>query len=242
MNIKRIAKTVPCHPRRMRTESSEVRAMAVIASKLQRKDEAENFSIQAKELSNRINEILWDEESGFYYDRNEATGETTMVKSISGFAPLWSKVASEEQAKVLVENHLKNPMEFRTQYPVPTYAVDEIDYYQGSKTGECNWRGSSWVPTNYIMVHGLRTYGYDSIASEIAYKTFDMVLNKNRTNREFFNAETGEGYGLNSFFGWSSLAYYLPLEIENDYNPTLIGKQFEIRKLSKQLDIHPNSF
>jgi putative isomerase len=216
----------------------ELKAMAIIASKLDMQGDAEKFSKQAQKLTRRINEILWDETTGFYYDRNEETGEITKVKSISGFSPLWSEVASKEQARILVNNHLKNPEEFWTEYPVPTYALTEEDYYQGSKTGECNWRGSSWVPTNYMIVHGLRSYGYDSVAEEIAYTTFDMVLNKNENTREFFNAETGEGYGLNPFYGWSSIAYYLPLEIENDYNPTLLDFDLEIMNLSKQIGIY----
>ncbi|MFO7744309.1 MAG: trehalase family glycosidase [Psychroflexus sp.] len=214
----------------------ELEAMAVIASQLQKPDEAIHFSKQATTLSNKINEILWDEATGFYYDRNEETGEMSTVKSISGFAPLWSKVASKEQASILVKEHLTNPKEFWTNYPVPTYAIDEDDYYQGSKSGECNWRGSSWVPTNHMMVHGLKSYSYDSLANVIAYKTFDMVLNKNETTREFFNAETGEGYGLKPFYGWSTLAYFMPLEVELDYNPTLIDEDLKILKLGDAID------
>lgn len=214
----------------------ELEAMAVIAQKLGKPDESEKYSKQARELSNRINEVLWDEVSGFYYDRNEETGKLTMVKSVSGFAPLWANVANKERASTLVMEHLTNPKEFWAKYPVPTYAMNEADYYQGSKRGECNWRGSSWVPTNHMIVHGLTGYGYDSLAKVIAYRTFDMVLNQNETTREFFNAKTGEGYGLNPFFGWSTLGYFMPLEIENDYNPTLLDSGLKIIELSKQLE------
>ena len=214
----------------------ELEAMAVIAAQLQKSDDAKKFRKQAKVLTSRINEILWDEAAGFYYDRNEDTGETTKVKSISGFAPLWSKVASKKQANILVMQHLTNPKEFWTKYPVPTYAINEADYYQGSKTGECNWRGSSWIPTNHMMIHGLNSYGYNELARDIAYKSFDMVLNKNETTREFFNAETGEGYGLKPFYGWSTLAYFMPLEVELNYNPTLIDKDYKILKLSNLID------
>jgi neutral trehalase len=215
----------------------ELEAMAVISTKLQKHDDADMFSKEAVALKGKINEILWDETTGFYYDRNEETGVKTKVKSISGFTPLWSKVASEKQANILVNNYLTNPNEFWTKYPIPTYSINENDYYQGSKTGECNWRGSSWVPTNYMLVHGLRAYGYDSIAKDIAYRTFDMVLNKNETTREFFNAETGEGYGLKPFYGWSTLAYYMPLEVEHDYDPTELDANLELKTLSDEIAI-----
>ena len=220
----------------------ELEAMAVIAKQLHKTDDAEKYSKQAKELSSKINEVLWDDATGFYYDRNEETGEITQVKSLSGFAPLWCKVASKKKASILVKEHLTNPQEFWTEYPVPSYAIDEGDFYPGTRAGECNWRGSCWVPTNYMMVHGLISYGYDDLAETIAYKTFDMVLNKNKTTREFFNARTGEGYGLNPFFGWSTLAYYMPLEIENNYDPTLLDIDLEILELSNQLDLIGNRF
>lgn len=200
----------------------ELRAMAYIAEQLGRKEDAQDFMTRAQRLTNRINEILWDSEKGFYFDRNEESGKLTEKLSVSGFIPLFAKVASKTQAEILVEHHLINQNEFWTEYPIPTYAIGEPDYYQGSINGECNWRGSAWVPTNYMVTHGLRAYGYDSLASVIAHKTYDMCLNKNETTREFYNAVTGEGYGLDPFYGWSSLGYFLPTELDIGYSPTSI--------------------
>ena len=44
-----------------------------------------------------------------------------------------------------------------------------------------------------------------------------MVL-ENNTIRKFYDAETGQGYGIVPFFGWSSLTYFLPLELELQYD------------------------
>ena len=75
-----------------------------------------------------------------------------------------------------------------------------------------------------MICHGLMDYGYKSLAKEIALKTYNMVLG-NKNTREFFNAETGEGLGMNPFFGWSSLAYILPLELDLNYNPTKLTEE-----------------
>lgn len=72
-----------------------------------------------------------------------------------------------------------------------------------------------------MIFHGLMDYGYTDIAKELAYKTFDMVLSEDET-REYYNGETGTGEGLNPFWGWSSLAYVMPLEYEMEYNPSAI--------------------
>jgi putative isomerase len=75
------------------------------------------------------------------------------------------------------------------------------------------------VPTNYMLFHGLLKQGYREVAEDLAYKTFWMVLNEEAT-REYYNAETGCGQGLNPFWGWSTLGYLMPLEYELGYDPT----------------------
>ncbi|NIJ45918.1 hypothetical protein FHR24_002389 [Wenyingzhuangia heitensis] len=198
----------------------ELEAIAIIADEIGKTKEAKAYRLHAGKLKKMINKYLWDDSTGFYYDRNEENGETTFVKSVSGFTPIWAGIASKNQVKRMVEEHLKNPKEFWTTYPIPSYALTEPDYrqnYQGQKG--CNWKGSTWIPTNYMICHGLLDYGYTSLAKQIALKTYNMVLG-NKATREFFNAETGEGLGMNPFFGWSSLAYILPLELELNYNPT----------------------
>ena len=62
-------------------------------------------------------------------------------------------------------------------------------------------------------------YGYKDVARELAEKTFDMVLSES-TTREYYNGETGAGQGLNPFWGWSTLAYMMPVEYQLGYDPT----------------------
>ena len=142
------------------------------------------------------------------------------LKSIAGFMPLWAGIATPERAKRLVEEHLTNPKEFWLQYPIATYAATEPDFYEGRKKNECNWQGPCWVPTNYMVMHGLLRYGYKDVARDLAYRTLEMALDKNSTTREFYDSDTGKGNGMNPFWGWSSLAYVMALEVELNYNPT----------------------
>ncbi len=64
-----------------------------------------------------------------------------------------------------------------------------------------------------MIFHGLIRYGFDQAAQELA-------LDLNPVTREYYNSETGQGYGMNPFWGWSSLAYLMPLEYELHYDPT----------------------
>lgn len=211
----------------------ECQAMAILAGMLEKEEDARHYHEKSVTLKALINKYLWDEESGFYYDRNEHDGTLNFVKGISGFTPLWSGVASQQQADRLVKEHLINKQEFWTPYPVSTYAQTVPDYSVGVEEKECNWKGNVWIPTNYMIFHGLQKYGYDRVAKEIASKTLELVLNQNEVTREFYNAETGKGLGLNPFWGWSVLAYVMPLEFELQYDPTSLENE-EILPIIKQ--------
>jgi putative isomerase len=197
----------------------ELRTMAIIAGELGKTDDKAEFEEHAEELTELINTVFWDEEDGFYYDRHEREGHLMKVKSIAGFIPLWLGIVPKERAERLVKEHLLNPDEFKTKFPIPCYSQSEPDYYQQRKGVECNWRGTAWVPTNYMVCHGLRTQGYEDLAQELAQNTFNMVMAED-TTREYYNAENGCGQGLYPFWGWSILAYFMPLEFEMNYDPT----------------------
>ncbi len=198
----------------------DLRAMAFIAGKLGHALDVAHFNKMADSLADSVNATLWDEKDGFYYDRNEKTGEPIRIKSIAGLLPLWAGLATPERARRLVLEHLTNEKEFWLKYPVATYAATEPDFYQGTKRGECNWQGTAWIPTNYMVMHGLLRYGFKDVARDLAYRTFRMALNENPTTREYYNSDTGSGNGQDPFWGWSSLAYVMPLEVELGYLPT----------------------
>lgn len=197
----------------------ELKTLAVIAEKLGFYDDKLAFIEHAEKLENLINEVFWDETAGFYFDRNERTDKPVRIKTIAGFTPLWAGIAPPDRAKRLIEEHLMNKDEFWLNYPVATWAKDEPGYYQDRVGIEANWRGPCWANTNYMIMHGLINYGYTEYAEELAYRSMNMALAEPDT-REFYNSETGSGMGLNPFWGWSTLLYFMPLEFELGYDPT----------------------
>src|SRR5208283_3690729 len=58
----------------------ELRAMAVIATKLGNKADATAFNQHGNEVVKLINAVFWDETQGMYFDRNEKTGQRVTVK------------------------------------------------------------------------------------------------------------------------------------------------------------------
>jgi hypothetical protein len=199
----------------------ELQAMALLAEALDKGDDRDRYIAQAQALTALLQRTFWHDADGFYYDRDERKAALVKVKSVAGFVPLWLDAVVPEAARRLVNEHLCNPDEFWLQYPISTYARTEPDYYQARTGDECNWRGTTWIPTNYMVFHGLLKHGYTEIAEDLAYKTFEMVLRETST-REYYNAETGVGQGLNPFWGWSALAYVMPLEFEMRHDPTAL--------------------
>jgi putative isomerase len=189
------------------------------------------YRSKADELAERIRRKMWDEQDGFFYDHNArykqglkstAAGwaaalnaenhELIRVKSVAAFAVLWAGVASKEQAERMVLDHLFNSQEFWTASPVPALSRSERWYSQDFMPADlgCNWRANTWIPTNYMIYHGLRNYGYRDLAALVAHKTVELV--QKAGNREYYNSETGGGCGLDPFWGWSLLAHFLPYE------------------------------
>ena len=57
------------------------------------------------------------------------------------------------------------------------------------------------------------------MALKIAKSSWDL-LTRHKTPREWYNSDTGEGYGHDPFWGFSGLAAFMPLEIELGNDPT----------------------
>lgn len=200
----------------------ELKAMALISQKLGFDKESNDYNLKARLLAVKINTVFWDEKDQFYFDRDEKTDQLVKVKSVAGFIPLYIGIVSKARAESIIKKHLINSDEFWTNYPIASYSKTEPDYSQTVHDYGCNWRGTTWIPTNYMVFHGLIDYGYYDIAKELAIKTFELAYRKNEATREYYNGETGGGLGLNPFWGWSTLAYFMPFELELNYDPTKI--------------------
>jgi neutral trehalase len=213
----------------------ELRAMSVIAGHLNLKSDSASFDAHADHVIGLINTVLWDEAGGMYFDRNEKTGKRVYVKSATNFMPLFAGAALPGRAKRMIHEHLLNRDEFWLNYPVASYAKTEPDYYQGSHR-ECNWRGPTWAPTNYMIFQGLRRYGHQADARELATRLFTMALLKNPVLREYYNAETGDGLGQTRFWGFTALYYGMLLESILGYDASSLSKP-SIPIMEKELNI-----
>jgi putative isomerase len=57
------------------------------------------------------------------------------------------------------------------------------------------------------------------MAKELALRTQQLAPGANRVTREFYDSGAGRGNGMDPFWGWSSLAYVVPIDFVRHYNP-----------------------
>ncbi|MCK4360153.1 MAG: hypothetical protein KAV70_00290 [Bacteroidales bacterium] len=200
---------------------SEAKALSEMARELGYKNESEIWKEKANKRTELINSILWDNETGFYYnvDKNDQNftfknNNDLKIKEIIGFLPLWAGVASEEQADELVKC-MTNPEEFWRKYGIPTLSAKD-DYY--NPIGY--WNGPVWVQWQYLLFRGLLDYGYKKQAKELAEKVLSNVtyhLKNDHVFWEFYSADDLQA-GWNKTYIWTGIVARMLIDIEEDVN------------------------
>ncbi len=165
--------------------ASEYRAMKSLSQVLGKKDKQMHYDRLYREIRQKINELLYDEADGRYYDRELATGELKKVSAATSFLPLFAGVCDEAQAKRLVED-LQNPETFGTAFGVPSVSKQDATY------GSDMWRGPVWINFNYLIIQGLREYGYTELAQRLQENTLQQIeywYHKDGAIFEFYDSE-----------------------------------------------------
>ncbi|MDE2720362.1 trehalase family glycosidase [Candidatus Palauibacter polyketidifaciens] len=161
--------------------------------------EAARLDDERRRIVAAMNRVLWSDAAGLYLD--ELPGSHSTRVAASNFLPLIAGVPSARQARRMVDV-LRDPARFRGEWVLPTISRDDPAF-----DDQQYWRGSIWPPMNYLVLQGLRRYGFDEFASELAWKGALMFLaDRRRTGfcRENFDARSGRGRGRR-FQSWGPL-------------------------------------
>lgn len=188
--------------------------LAQLAEFLGKEEDRQKFLAEYENLKRLINQYLWNDKEGFYLDRYW-DGRFSSRKAASNFFPLIARIPNESQALSLLK-HLLNPNEFWGEYVIPTISRDD----QAFKDQQY-WRGTIWPPTNYLVYQGLRAYGFDQVASDLAKKSSDLFLRiwKNyQLCPENFDSRTGEAGGQR-YQSWGPLFGLMAIEEYLDVTP-----------------------
>jgi glycogen debranching enzyme len=121
-------------------------------------------------LKSLVNELMWDEDSAFYYDVY-SSGKKNKVRHIGAYWALLAGTVPPEQVDRFIA-HLDDPAEFNRPHRVPSLAASHPAYQPEG----AYWRGAVWTPTNYMVLKGLRENNFGALAHIIARNHLDNVV------------------------------------------------------------------
>lgn len=196
-------------------------AMSILANKLGYADDAAKYRQKAAVLKHRIQTKMWSASAGTFLNIDARTGKKIDILTWTNFVPLWAGVATKEQARQMVDEHLLNPREFWAPYGIRTLAPNQALY----DPVHGYWRGPVWVLPNYLLMHGLMNYGYRKQAEELAQRTNRLLvrdLKETGGMNECYNPETGKPEGAPHFVSWDLLGEHMLEEAKTGYDPTAL--------------------
>lgn len=205
----------------------ELLAIAKICDMLGIDDKQSVYKAKADALRDAIQLHCWDERDGCFYsvdtlllpiDSNVSLHSgcprhwNTLIQRIdvwSNFLPMWAGIATDEQAKQMVERHYKNERTFNSPYGVRTLGKTEKMYAVIKSGNPSCWLGPIWGISNYMVFEGLVKYGFLDEARELAEKTIAMFgkdIEVNGEPHEYYDPETGIGVNNPGYQDWNLLS------------------------------------
>lgn len=190
----------------------------------------------AETIAKEVNDKMWDEESGFYYDLHYLTDEKALVKNIVGIYPYWAGINREDQERGL--DYLFSADYFATGSVFATVAKDCPAFcpaggWMGIIRGRnsCVWDGPSWPYTNGIALDAIAKeskrqnhkldYEFGKFLREYAWQHFDSHDLNRPYLVEQYHAITGEPLSdepdyNHSYFLQLIFAHVCGVEVEED--------------------------
>ncbi len=147
------------------------------------------------------------------------------IRVWSGFIPLYARIATQEQARALVE-HVFDKETFYSDYGVTTLAKDEKMFDLSVTNNPSNWLGPIWLVANYVVFRGLMNYGFRAEAERIFEGSLTLLgqdLEKTGSLHEYYDPFTGEPIMNGGFINWNVLVLNMADELagEAPMNPLL---------------------
>ncbi|MEW6701234.1 MAG: trehalase family glycosidase, partial [Bacteroidota bacterium] len=194
-------------------------------------ENSESWLKKAQERKSIINKLMWNEEKGFFFDYNFVKGEQTFFESATAFYPLWTKLATQQQADLLVQKALPL-LEFAGG--VAGSSKKSVGIINDEKQQKQWDYPNGWPPHQILIWEGLKNYGYDKIAERLVYKwlyvilknaveyngtipeKYDVVLRSHKVFAEYGNVGTEFDYISREGFGWMNASFKVGLTILHD--------------------------
>ena len=174
--------------------------------------EAKQWETAASKRRRTMNELMWDEGRGLYYDYDYHRQKRGSVSSLAAYYPMWAGMVSKDQAERMVRAlrrfEEKGGLTATDTLPIGQFRPGSIPVQWAAPNG--------WAPLHFIVVQALERYGYHVEAKRIALKWLRTNLdwfNKNGVFLEKYNVVSPEKppvkgvYPSQEGFGWTNSVF-----------------------------------
>lgn len=222
----------------------ELLAMDYLATRLRMPEIAATFRAEAEKLRAAVREHCWDPRDGFYYsvDLNLRPVTKPDIEGVkagdlflhvgqprtydcliqrfsvwSGFMAMWSGIATDDEARTIVERQYRDTLSFNAPAGVRTLSPQEKMYNLRASGNPSSWSGPVWIASNYLTFRGLVRYGFRAEARELAEKTI-LLLGRDYERfgalHEYYLPENGEPVLNKGFQNWNLLVLNMAAWLE----------------------------
>ncbi|OAD69446.1 glycoside hydrolase family 37 protein [Phycomyces blakesleeanus NRRL 1555(-)] len=198
---------------------------------------ASDWAERARQRRERIDQYLWNEEAGLYYDYDTVIEEQSTYDTVTAYWAMWAKCASHEQAERL------------------TAELHRFEAQGGLVSGTEESRGSisldrpnrqwdfpfGWAPHQIMTWQAFENYDKVDVARRLAYRwlytitksfvdfngvvpeKYDVVSLTHKVQVEYGNVGTDFKYVPREGFGWMNASYQLGLNLVNTQMRRALG-------------------
>jgi alpha,alpha-trehalase len=173
---------------------------------------AAKWDVAAKARAVTMEELMWSNLRGMYYDYNYAKQKRGSVGSLASFYPLWAGMADEKRAAQLV----KSLRRFEQKGGLTTTDTQTLNQFLPGQMPTQWAYPNGWAPLHFLIIRGLQRYGYHEDAKRIAMKWLKTNLNWYNQNGIFLEkynvVNPGKPpqkgvYPSQTGFGWTNAVF-----------------------------------
>jgi len=162
--------------------------MSALADILNDKEASFQYKRQYFSLKTRINSLMWDAESGFYYDL-DGNEQRLPLKTIAGYWPLLAELPNDDKAERLIDK-LTDARFFGSSHPFPSVAVNESVFDEKGN----GYNGSVYPYLTFMVIKGLEKYQRWDLARECAIRHLYFMLDSMNPDGNHHKGNLWEAY------------------------------------------------
>ncbi|KAI5307168.1 alpha,alpha-trehalase nth1 [Ascosphaera pollenicola] len=209
---------------------------------------------RAKKRQLAMNNYMWNDKEGMFFDYNCKTKRMTTYESVTTFWTMWSGLVTPRQASRMVNESLPKFECYGGLVSGTERSRGEISVLRPSRQWDYPF---GWAPQQMLAWTGLIRYGYKDEAQDLAYKWLHMVVKafvdfngvvveKYNVTREIdphkveaeYGNQGGDFKGVSKEgFGWVNASFLVARDIVNAHMRRALGTITTFETFKKATEI-----